>query len=376
MSLQPKVFSFFDGAIQDHCFFGSNNQLLAITQDKDIKIYDASTQQLLQILSGHEAPITAIDVSAEGLIVSCSQDRNAIVWKPYINQQTGVLDFKKDLVLLRINRAAICCRWSPNGKKFAVGSGSKVVAICYYEEENDWWISKHIKKFIKSSVLSIDWHPNNVLIACGTANFHTYVFSTFIKSIDTRPSPSCWGVKLPFNTLCGDFVSSTGGWIHDVSFSPSGNVLGFVAHDSTITIVYPSEPNEPPISMVSVKTNYLPFKTIKFLSENELIVAGHNCFPILFTGNEENWSEQKSIDPAAKLNSKNQSGNKLLIGDEEETTTAINMFQQMDLRGKVVSKQSTKLSSTHQNTITSLKFFSKHQISTSGNDGKVVIFNI
>ena len=33
------------------------------------------------------------------------------------------------------------------------------------------WVSKHIKKPLRSTVLSIDWHPNNYLIAVGTCDF-------------------------------------------------------------------------------------------------------------------------------------------------------------------------------------------------------------
>jgi hypothetical protein len=44
-------------------------------------------------------------------------------------------------------------KWSPNEDKFAVGSGSRLISICYFDEENDWWVSKHIKKPIRSTVL-------------------------------------------------------------------------------------------------------------------------------------------------------------------------------------------------------------------------------
>lgn len=33
------------------------------------------------------------------------------------------------------------------------------------------WVSKHIKKPIRSTVLSLDWHPNNVLLAAGSCDF-------------------------------------------------------------------------------------------------------------------------------------------------------------------------------------------------------------
>ena len=44
-----------------------------------------------------------------------------------------------------------------------------------------------------------------------------------------RPAPSVWGEKLPFNTVCGEYSSSSGGWVHSVGFSPSGDVLAFAS---------------------------------------------------------------------------------------------------------------------------------------------------
>ena len=72
-------------------------------------------------------------------------------------------------MILRINRAAITVKWSPDGKKFAVGSGAKCVPVCHYEEANDWWISKMIKKH-KSTVVALDWHPNNQIVSLLVTN--------------------------------------------------------------------------------------------------------------------------------------------------------------------------------------------------------------
>ena len=46
-------------------------------------------------------------------LVTCSADRNAYVWT-----QSDDGKWKPTLVLLRINRAATCVRWSPLGKIF------------------------------------------------------------------------------------------------------------------------------------------------------------------------------------------------------------------------------------------------------------------
>lgn len=51
-----------------------------------------------------------------------------------------------------------------------MASGAKLICICYFEEDNNWWVSKHVKKPIKSTVLSVDWHPNNVFLAAGSSD--------------------------------------------------------------------------------------------------------------------------------------------------------------------------------------------------------------
>ncbi|KAI1044910.1 hypothetical protein LB505_005242 [Fusarium chuoi] len=79
--------------------------------------------------------------------------------------------------------------------------------------------------------------------------------------MDSRPPPGVWGERLPFNTVCGEYLNNSAGWVHSVSFSPSGDSLAFAAHDSSITVVYPSGPEQPPRAVVTVSTQQLPFKT-------------------------------------------------------------------------------------------------------------------
>ena len=83
------------------------------------------------------------------------------------------------LVVLRLSRAATCVKWSPLENKFAVGSGrapyhasfglipnsyrllvlilsftvgAKLVAVCYYDEDQDFWVRNSI--FVNVRVLS------------------------------------------------------------------------------------------------------------------------------------------------------------------------------------------------------------------------------
>jgi actin related protein 2/3 complex subunit 1A/1B len=270
-------------------------------------------------------------------------------------------------VLLRINRAATCVRWAPSETKFAVGSGARLVPVCYFEEEDNWWVSKHIKKPIRSTITAVSWHPNSVLLAAGSTDGHARVLSAFVKGVDERPEPSPWGERLPFNTVCGEFLNNTAGWIHSVAFSPSGNALAFAAHDSTLTVVYPSAPEAPPRAVVSISTQVLPFMSLVWSTESEIIAAGYNCEAYRLQGDENGWQLAGSLESKGRP------------GVQEREESALNMFKQMDLKGS--TKDDTKLKTVHQNTISTIRAFEEGEgqvtkISSSGVDGRVVIWTL
>lgn len=76
-------------------------------------------------------------------IVTCASDRNAYVW----TLKDGL--WKPTLVLVRINRAATCVKWSPQENKFALGSGARLISVCYFEKENDWLVAQFVCFFSK-----------------------------------------------------------------------------------------------------------------------------------------------------------------------------------------------------------------------------------
>ncbi|KAI8956791.1 actin-related protein 2/3 complex, subunit 1 [Daldinia sp. FL1419] len=360
----PEVHHLFHRPIADHSF-SADRQTLAVAKDSTIELYDKAggAFKLKDELKGHDKTITGVDIApGSGRIVTCSQDRNALVWEP---SPTG---YKPTLVLLRIARAATFVRWSPSETKFAVGSGDRVIAICYFEEENDWWVSKHLKKPIRSTITTVNWHPNSVLLAAGSTDAHARVFSSFIKGVDARPEPSVWGERLPFNTVCGEFLNNSAGWVHSVAFSPSGDALAFAAHDSSITVVYPTAPEQPPRAVISVNTQLLPFMSLIWNGESEIIAAGHDCEAFRFRGDSSGWQL------IGTLESKGRPG----LGDEREES-ALNMFKQMDLKGKV--KDDTQLKTVHQNTISTIRVYESDgsgavtKFSTSGVDGRIVIWH-
>ena len=94
---------------------------------------------------------------------------------------------------------------------------------------------------------------------------------------------TAWGDKLPFNTVCADL--SVGGWVKAVSFSPDGENVAWAGHDSTLSIY-----NSNTKLTQTLKTQFLPFSTLIWISETTIITAGYDCEPILFTkSSSDQW---------------------------------------------------------------------------------------
>ncbi|KAI0094060.1 actin-like protein ARPC3 [Irpex rosettiformis] len=390
----PEVFNLAQVPITSHSFNADRTRVAVSLTSNDVQIFDrhGNDWKPTEVLSEHDKQITSIDWAPNSnRIVTSAQDRNAYVWQQTPDPQTGHLIWKPTLVLLRINRAATYVKWSPNEDKFAVASGARAIAICSFDPEGDWWVSRLLKKPIRSTVLSVDWHPNNVLLAAGSADMKARVFSAYIKDVDKRPAPSVWGEKLPFNTICGEYASPSGGWVHSVGFSPSGDVLAFASHDSTINIVYPGGP-----AIHTIRMTTLPLVTLAWTSEESIVAAGHDCQPFVFSGNAQSgWQLVGSLDDpnANKASGGSRSG----FGGAPSPvgrlqSSAFNTFRNADSRGISSSPGSpisgpggsgeSELFTIHQNTITNIRAYESvgagqvTKVSTSGVDGKLVVWDV
>ncbi|PPQ98827.1 hypothetical protein CVT24_003381 [Panaeolus cyanescens] len=385
--MAPEVFTLAQTPITSHSFSPDRRQLAVSLNSNEAQIFSRQGSEWVQTetLAEHDKLITSIDWAPNtNRIVTASQDRNAYVWQQQNDPETGKLIWKPTLVLLRINRAATHVRWSPNEDKFAVASGARAIAICSFDPENNWWVAKQLKKPIRSTVLSVDWHPNNVLLAAGSADMKARVFSAYIKEVDQKPAPTVWGSKLPFNTVCGEYASPAGGWVHSVGFSPSGDVLAFASHDSSISIVYPGGP-----AVYTIRMSTLPFVSLTWTSEDSIVAAGHDCRPIVFSGNEQGWQESGTLDDATSSKS-NESrsgfgGGSPTVGRLKAGAFAT--FRDADTRGQSsmagagTGGSDSKLLTIHQNTITNVRPYEFNgstvsKVSTSGVDGMLVVWDV
>lgn len=289
-------------------------------------------------------------------LLSASQDRNAYVWTLEGGQ------WKPVLVILRINRAATHCQWSPEENKFAVASGSKLISVCYFEKDNDWWVSKHIKKF-KSTVTHVDWHPNNVLLVAGSTDFKCRVVGAQIKEVDKGSSAA------PFKSCAfGEVLAEMdcGGWVQSARWSPSGNRIVYVGQDSSI---YFADVSSGSPNVTSLKTSDLPFRDVLFLGEDNIVAAGHDCTPVQFRWGKlvgkVDKGEAKTGAPAGAAGAKK--------------SEAFSKFQSAVDKGTNAVEE-TIIGTKHQNCITYLCAYKKSganvsEFSTSGLDGTLIIWS-
>lgn len=381
------VFKLVKAPIYSHCL-SQDKSLLAITCENKCLIYrltGTKTPQLVATLENHDKTVTAVDISIHGRIVTCSQDRNAYVWEP-LSDGT----YRPTLVLLRINRAATCVTWAPNGYKFAVGSSARIIAVCYYEQENNWWVSKHIKKPIKSTINCLSWHENGVLLASGGTDGFMRIFSGFIKGLDSKDSVanSPWGSKFPFGSLIKEQYQG-GAYIHDVQWRSNVERVAYVAHDGTLNIL-----DSQGTSQSVNAPDGLPYRTLLWINDHEILCSGYNCHPVMFSEASQGWKFARDYDKIASANvlersatgSSNGSGTEFNAGnddnqDDENPTfgiSALRKFKELDLKGKVSLEQKE---SAHENAIVGLIPFVESngqisQVSACGLDGKVVIYSI
>ena len=373
--MTTSVHKFGNAPITCHAWNAASDKVALSLNQKCVSIYKkesgvgaGAAWKEEAVLDQHDLRVTGIDWAPKSnRIVTCSADRNAYVW-----DQNADGTWKYTLVVLRINRAATCVRWSPLENKFAIGSGAKIVNVCYYDDKYDWWVAKHIKKNIKSTVSTVDWHPNNMLLAAGATDFKVRVYSAYIKEIEDKPAPTPWGSKTTFGNLMAEFDNSElgGGWIHSVAFSGDGQKVAWVGHDSSLNVADAGNAQK----LARVRTNLLPMLSIIWVSNDKIVGAGHNYIPIMFK-----MDSNGGLQELGKL----ETEKKAVTGP---FSNARKMFQNMDDLGISGGGSSitsnTEVSSIHRNQINEVRAVrgSKEdrvtRLSTCGGDGKLVLWDL
>ncbi|XP_044466010.1 actin-related protein 2/3 complex subunit 1B-like [Mangifera indica] len=321
----------------------------------------------LHVLQKHDQIVSGMDWSARSnRIVTVSHDRNSYVW----NLEGS--EWVPTLVILRLNRAALCVQWSPKENKFAVGSGAKTVCICYYEQENNWWVSKLIRKRHDSSVTGVAWHPNNNLLATTSTDGKCRVFSTFIKGVDTKDSKASSSSETKFGEQIVQLDLSFS-WAFGVKWSPSGKTLAYVGHNSMIYFV--DEVGPCPLAQ-NVAFRDLPLRDVLFVSERMVIGVGFDCNPMVFAADKTGiWSFIRFLGERKTLSS----------GPKSQFSEAFGKLygqSKYGVNNDALEPSRSRGSGVHENCITCIVPIRERGVSritrfsTSGLDGKIVVWDL
>lgn len=352
-----------------HAWNGDRSMIAICPNNNEIHIYGnctAKSWDKLHVLSEHDLVVSGIDWSpVHNKIVSCSHDRNAFVW----TYDSASSKWMPALVILRIDRAALDVKWSLDGLRFAVASGAKCVPVCTYEHTNDWWVSKHVKKKFKSTVLCCAFHPHNgQLLATGSSDFKCRIYSTFDSSVDAAPDAGFFGKPLEFGEAYTELNAH--GWITAVAWSPSGNSLCFAGHDSSLHIASFNEHTAGGVIPHQViRFRELPLTCLTFVSEKAVVGAGHDFNPLVFTctSGDGDWAfldklEKKKVE-AVKETSSGFAASRAL-------------FQNKTTRGQEKKSDSDTLWTSHEGTVSGISMYNDKTISTSALDGRVVVWDL
>jgi actin related protein 2/3 complex subunit 1A/1B len=116
------------------------------------------------------------------------------------------------------------------------------------------------------------------------------------------------------------------------------------------------------------------------------VAAGHDCQPVVFAGSEAGWQAVGSLDDTTAPKSSGGASKFGASGVGRLNSAAFNTFRNADSRGQSspISGQTssgTELMTVHQNTITNIRPYQSQggnvtKVSTSGVDGKLVIWNV
>ncbi|KAJ1458846.1 WD40-repeat-containing domain protein [Pelagophyceae sp. CCMP2097] len=348
-----------DTGVSCHAWNGDFTQLAYSPNSNELRIVDVKTWEVQHSLTEHDMLIAAIDWHAtSNFIVTVGHDRNAFVW----TYDAAENAWKPLLVILRIERAALDVKWSPDGSKFAVASSAKCVPVCYYETGYNWWVSKMIKKH-KSTVLALAWHPNSQLVATGSSDFKCRVFSAYVSNVDGETQVSAeFGEVQAFGEPYAEFAAS--GWVHAVAYSPSGNTLAFAGHDSSVH--FATFAGGTPV-VQTIRFGFLPLTQVLFHGENRLFAGGHDMNPAVFDLSGE-WAFSAFVDVK-------EVAKEVDAAAENSVKGRMNMWQNKDKTGTAAGSSAGDATSwlKHQGAISCIKAH-PDGFSTTSVDGRLVVW--
>ena len=348
---------FCDAPITCHAWNKDCKRVAICENTPELKIYEINGKnfELPWTLSEHTQVISSVDWSpVTNRIVTCSHDRNAYVWELEADETS----WKKELVILKLNRAATYVRWSPDGNKFAVATGSNKIRYCVWDENQKWWQS-YSHSTNKPTSLNVEWMPNSMHLFGCTTERHMRYFTCDDNEATVKKTKSKTDGKEKKKLVYELARWPAQGWVNCCTVSPGGTWLAMSSQDSYIRFIKAEDvgKKDEECTKYDLNINGLPLLSIVFLSETSLVGGGFDCQPRLFCFDGSKWEDLGLIDLP-------------------EIREASGQTQGGGLAAKAAmfgGKQAVKVESLHSNVILGLRR-TQNGFSTCSNDGRLGIW--
>ena len=236
----------------------------------EIEIYN-SKFELQKTLDAHLAPVTGLAWAHDtNRLLSVSEDRNGYVWT--LKGAGARTDWAPQLVVLRLNRAATCCVWSPDGTMFAVGSSEALFCLCTYNSRQDWWKCDHHRLDggkVQGTCLGIAWSPDGSQIATVWSGGQVRYSPLANLQVKGRGRAGSGGPGAKVHMVRARTAQL---WCHDCAYSPEGTYLAVFSHDNTVLFIHTQDPGSKWTNRVRIPS--LPVTCGVWLSDTQLVVGG------------------------------------------------------------------------------------------------------
>ncbi|CAG9317798.1 unnamed protein product [Blepharisma stoltei] len=329
-----------------HAWNNIRTQIVVATNSSVLEIYQVRGEEWdkLYELKEHNQLVSAVDWHPiTNRIISCSHDRNVVVWE-------FAQEWKPNLVNFYQNRAVLDVSWSARGDKFAVGTGSKLVGVGFPSQVLQGWTTKK-SRCTTSSVTCIRFDPSGLVVAAGSTDMSIVVMTAYIPEVDSSQTAS--GRFASINTF-GDVIYSLAAdaWVNSLCWSPDATWIAIATHKPSMIFTDLQTPQK-----IDLKGR--PFLSTTFIGENKIVAGGFDFLPVSFELAGNSWREGKKYESFEEA--------KAPAGGVKSSFQIIR--DQLDQK-----KGRAQLSTRHKNFITSIRAINQSGFSTSDILGNIYLW--
>jgi len=220
-SVQSTIETNHEDVIHDAQFDYYGKRLATCSSDRNIKIFDASTDQkkLIAELKGHDGPVWQVSWAHPqfgNILASCSYDHRVIIWRE--QQPSSWVKFYEYKHRSSVNAIA----WAPHefGLCLASASSDFTIKVVSFNEQTSSWGEYEIADAHTIGCNAISWAPSapsgSLLSNQGPA--------TLVKRLVSGGGDNkvkIWRCNEQNQWTCEETLSGHSDWVRDVAWAPN-----------------------------------------------------------------------------------------------------------------------------------------------------------